>query len=387
MGEQIPETSQEEPKEEPRGSADVEEEVVGDVAPASWRGEPPRIRVRTVQWPLRHVLDMMSSGDLDLEPEYQRFFSWGPIERSRLIESILLGIPLPAFYLNEDLDGRMQVVDGAKRLRAIHMFVAEGDALSGLEYLWRLEGMKFEQLEPALRRRFLQTPILLNVIEPQTPDHVKFDVFKRLNTGNSSLSAQEIRNAMSRSRSRLLLAGLVQLPSFRAATDGAFAHERRMADLEVALRFCAFRSLRALEDYCQFASLDLFLLDFSRRVDGVHSSMPAVPEAELQRLATDFDRAMQSAFQVFGPYAFRKYPVGAKKRGPINRALFESWAVALAEHEPGRIAPHAQSILGAARQRMGDPDYNAAISSNTGQYAKVLLRFRAAQEIVRRFLP
>ncbi|HZF50465.1 MAG TPA: DUF262 domain-containing protein [Polyangiaceae bacterium] len=384
MSDETPEQGHEEPKEEffENDATDVEVEDVGELPAEAKPWDPNKIRISTKPFSLRQVVDMIEDGDIDLAPDFQRFFVWKPVQRSRLIESILLGIPLPAFYFNQDFSGAMQVVDGVQRLTTIRHFASKGEALSDLEYLKSLEGQTFAALDVSLRRRFQQTQIFVNVIEPQTPDEVKFDVFKRINTGGSPLTAQEIRHCMSRGRARDLLKRLTALSSFHQATDNAFRHERRMSDREVALRFCAFRCLASVEDYREFTSLDSFLLDFIRRVDGAHLSKPAIPDDALDRLTADFDRAMLNAITVFGNAAFRKYPTWAKRRGPINRALFESWAVALADYEPDLLALHKKSIAAAARKRMTDYDYISAISQGTGDYSKVKLRFSVAREIL-----
>lgn len=384
MAEEQTQESHEEPQEEffENNATDVEVEDVGDLATGAKPWDPAKIRINTKPFSLRQVVDMIDDGDIDLAPDFQRLYVWKPVQRARLIESVLLGIPLPAFYFNQDFQGAMQVVDGVQRLTTIHRFVNGGEALSNLEYLKQLEGQGYKQLDVALRRRFQQTQIFVNVIEPQTPDDVKFDVFRRINTGGSPLTAQEIRHCMARKRSRDMMKTLTQLPVFHQATDGAFRHERRMADREVVLRFCAFRSLSDIEEYRDFNSLDSFLLDFTRRIDGAHVNRPGLSDADLARLSADFERAMGTAIAVFGNAAFRKYPTWAKRRGPINRALFESWASALADYEPSQLEPHKAAILKAVRKRMEAYDYNAAISQGTGDFAKVKLRFAVAREIL-----
>lgn len=376
---------QDEPREEffDNVGTDVELEEVGESSTDTKPWDPNKIRISTKPFSLRQVVDMIADGDIDLAPDFQRLFVWKPAQRSRLIESVLLGIPLPAFYFNQDHAGAMQVVDGVQRLTTIYRFATGKEPLEDLEYLKHMEGQKFSELDVALRRRFQQTQIFVNVIEPQTPDDVKFDVFRRINTGGSPLTAQEIRHCMSRSRSRQLLKNLTAQPSFHAATDHAFKNERRMADREVALRFCAFRSLADIEDYREFNSLDSFLLDFARRVDGIHQTKPSLSDGDIDRLSADFDRAMRTAIVVFGNAAFRKYPSWAKRRGPINRALFESWSVALADYSPEEIEPHKHAILAAAREVMGEYEYNAAISQGTGDQSKVRLRFEVARRILR----
>lgn len=370
-------------------ATDVEAEDIGEPPMPTKPWDPGKIRITTKTYSMRQIVDMVNDKELDLAPDFQRMYVWKPIQRSRLIESILLGIPLPAFYFNQDQDGILQVVDGVQRLTTVHGFTAGGEALTGLEYLKDLEGCTFGDLgtkHSALKRRLQQTQIFANVIEPQTPDEVKFDVFKRINTGGSPLTNQEIRHCMSRTPSRDLLKELTSLESFHEATTGAFKNERRMADREVALRFCAFRTPSSIEQYVKANSLDSFLLEFIRRVDGRSTSSPPLSREERQHLITDFDRAMRGASAVFGKYAFRKYPNWAKARGPMNRALFESWAVALADHEPEELIPHKTKIANEARKAFDDRAYFTAITQGTGDAAKVKLRFLTARSILKKVL-
>jgi hypothetical protein len=277
------------------------------------------------------------------------------------------------------------VVDGVQRLTTLHRFAKGLEPLADLDYLKELGGRTFDALDTAFRRRFQQTQLSIHVLEPQTPDELKFDVFRRINTGGSPLTVQEIRHCMGRSGSRELLKRLTALPSFADATGGAFRNERRMTDREVALRFCAFRL--AFDEYRNFPSLDEFLLDFTRRLDGVHPQKPALSDVELEQLVADFDRAMRSAKAVFGASAFRRYPPSATRPGPLNRALFESWAVALADHEPEALAPRSAELAAAARALMEDGAYSDAVSVSTGDALRVALRFTRAREILQRETP
>src|SRR5690606_4815101 len=118
------------------------------------------------------------------------------------IESILLGIPLPTFYFNENEKGDMQVVDGVQRLTTIYDFVrGNAFALGDVDYLKDLRGKTFDEIGSAFRRRMNNTQFVVHVIDPQAPYRVKFDIFRRINTGGSPLSSQEIRHCMSRARS------------------------------------------------------------------------------------------------------------------------------------------------------------------------------------------
>jgi hypothetical protein len=166
--------------------------------------DPESIRVDTKPFNISLVYDMINDGDINLSPDFQRQFVWTDIgARSRLIESIMLRIPLPVFYLAQDHAGRLQVVDGLQRLTVIKQFLDNELRLRDLEYLKNEEGKIFRHEEPSrcidqrFRKRIMQTQIIVNIIDPQTPSDVKFDIFKRINQGGRPLNAQEIRNCMS----------------------------------------------------------------------------------------------------------------------------------------------------------------------------------------------
>jgi len=129
--------------------------------------DPEKIRVATKSFSLRNVLDTIDSQDLELAPDFQRNRVWKPRQKSRLIESLLLQIPLPAFYFAEDADGLLRVVDGLQRLSTIHAFVRTRDfVLRDLEYLAGEEGKRFDQLSPALQRRlFVTGQVLLSPVD------------------------------------------------------------------------------------------------------------------------------------------------------------------------------------------------------------------------------
>lgn len=204
--------------------------------------DPKLIRVDPKVFSVRQVVDMIDEEELDLAPDFQRRRVWRSRQKSLLIESLLLRIPLPVFYFSADSEGKLQVVDGVQRLSAIYEFVKGKMPLSHLEYLGdELGGMTFDQLRGSIwYRRILNTQILANVIDPQTPDAVKFDIFRRINTGGSPLNAQEIRHCMSSPRSRDFLRSLCDTRSFVEAVGPKIVNHVRMVDRELALRYVSF---------------------------------------------------------------------------------------------------------------------------------------------------
>lgn len=353
------------------------EEDVDALITEPW--DPDLIRVNSKSFALRNVLDMIRDEELDLAPDFQRQQVWKAYQKSRLIESILLQIPLPSFYFTEETDGVMRVVDGLQRLSTIEQFcrVDEGGfRLNGLEYLHDVEGLRFGELAPSWQRRLRNTQLFVHVIDPQTPDPVKFDIFKRINTGGSPLNAQEIRHCMSGRAARAFLKASVALPEFQRATGGALQNHIRMVDREVALRFYAFYMLVDVEEYRDSVTMDAFLTEATRVIDGLS-------DAERETLIAAFKMAMSNAYKLFGEHAFRKWPLDDERRSPINRALFESWAVALASFTWSQLKPHADKIVRRARELMTkDRGYVAAISVSTGDPNRVELRFNRAREIL-----
>ncbi len=342
--------------------------------------DPDQIRVSTKHYSIRQVIDMIADNDIDLTPDFQRKFVWKKKQRSGLIESLLLGIPLPSFYFNEDNEGKLQVVDGVQRLNTIFNFMSyQNERLRFMTYLDDLKGLCFDELPPVFRRRLKNSQIVAHVIDPQTPYRVKFDIFRRINTGGTPLSAQEIRHCMSGKTSRRFLTELASEPAFVEATGGVLVEHPRMADREVILRFIAFRMF-ALDDYAKHDGFDEFLsevsIELDRRDDGIH-----------EKLRADFNCGMINCRQVFGEYAFRKWPADIETKNPINRGLFESWGTVLADYDSTSVLRAAEVIRTRARKMMADDaEFINSISSSTGTVRNVQTRFERVRGLVREAL-
>ncbi len=360
--------------DEPMG---VEVETDDDAVDLDRPWRPESIRVTTSNFSVRNVLDMIDDKELELAPGFQRNRVWSRTTRSRLIESILLKIPLPAFYFAQDNDGTMKVVDGLQRLSTVHSFAREGDfVLRGLEYLSSEEGKSFDELPALWQRRFHQTQLIAHVIDPQTPPQVKYDIFKRINTGGTPLNTQEIRHALSGQRSRDFLRQCAESPEFINAVGERFRNHIRMADREMVLRFCAFRMLGP-EKYQR--AMDPFLDSANSQLDDPRQ----VSDYDLDRLAKDFITAMELGHEIFGPNAFRKPPVDGWYRSPVNRALFESWSVTLAEAANERLDIDYEHVVSSLNSLMTkDYTYIDSITTSTGAPRKVRYRFARAREVL-----
>ncbi|WP_277984589.1 DUF262 domain-containing protein [Sphingomonas faeni] len=324
-------------------------------------------------------------GEIELAPDFQRRARiWDVVRKSKLIESILLRIPLPVFYVAADDAENWRVVDGLQRLTTIYDFIhtetEHSFSLRGLEYLQAYEGATFDQLPRSIKRRIDETELNINVIESGTPDEVMFNVFKRINTGGITLNGQEIRHALNPGPAREFLATLAGCPEFKAATDGSVS-DQRMGARELALRFSAF----ILIPYQQYSegNLDGFLNEAMKRLNHLSSS-------ELDALYERFKISMVRARALFNNDAFRKRFSPNAGRTPINRALFEAWSVPLSgmsKDDFSRLEINSELLNSIFQKALNTNQFFlSSISISTGSRARVIERFSTIEKIIKEVL-
>ena len=338
---------------------------------------PEKIRVRTISVLVDQLVSRVDHQELELAPDFQRQEGiWRPPQKGRLIESLLLRIPIPVFYVAADEDETWLVVDGLQRTSTIHGFVAGKFALKGLEYLTRFEQHRYEDLPRRMQRRINETQLIVNVIEPGTPAEVMFNIFRRINTGGAPLTGQEIRNALHRGVVHTCLKTLAASKEFQAAT-GESISPRRMADRECVLRFLAFH-MEPWESYAD-NDLDAFLGEAMEKINRMSA-------CRREKLATDFRRAMFAARQIFEDDAFRKRYRAEDKRKPVSKALFEAWGVGLARRTDRELAHLVQgkAMLRERAQNLlnEDREFADAISYSTGTPSRIRKRFRAVDQLI-----
>ncbi|MGC2744330.1 MAG: DUF262 domain-containing protein, partial [Candidatus Angelobacter sp.] len=300
------------------GGTGLEEEDTGGGFEITEPFDPARIRVDTKPMVISLLMDRIRNKEIDLTPGFQRKGGiWSTKAKSQLIESLLIRIPLPAFYMDGSDESKWLVVDGLQRLSTLKSFVIDKSLLlSGLEFLRECEGKKFDQLPRNLQRRILETQVTVFLIQENTPPEVKFNIFKRINTGGLPLSSQEIRHALNQGRASSLLQDLAESAEFRTATNEGIRDDR-MGDRECVLRLLAF--MRTSYREYKSKNLDAFL-------NQCMIELNKFPDSDMQDLDRRFRRAMVDCYRLFGDRAFRKQNRENARRSPINRALFEVWA-------------------------------------------------------------
>ena len=319
--------------------------------------------------------------EIDLAPDFQRARGiWNDERKSRLIESLLLRIPLPVFYVAADEKENWSVVDGLQRTSTINDFVTGQFPLKKLEYLTKFDGLVFENLPRTMQRRIRETQLVVNVIEPGTPEEVMFNIFHRINTGGMTLNGQEIRHALHPGPVRGYLQELASTEEFLSAT-GWSIKTHRMADRECVLRFLAFY-IQPWERYSA-NDLDGYLVVAMKKVNAMGSDKRA-------DLLEEFKKAMRAAFDVFGRHAFRKQYRLRDRRRPVSKALFEAWSVGFARRSDEEIGVLAEKRKAVIREFISlmknDWEFEAAISASTGSPTRVRKRFQAIDELIGRCL-
>lgn len=188
---------------------------------------------------LKRKFDRKDKG-IVLDSSFQRDEVWKLLQKSELIESVLMGLPLPIFYFNEDKKGRLVVVDGRQRLTAIFEFIDGKYKLGELKIMSKFSRKKFGDLDEIDKQRIEDYQLYAHLIQPPTPDRIKFDIFDRVNRGGTQLNKQEMRNALYQGQSTLMLNRLKDLPEFKKATEYSFDRDTRMKNRYILLRFLAF---------------------------------------------------------------------------------------------------------------------------------------------------
>lgn len=342
--------------------------------------DPKKVDVSITTPNLSALITRLEHEEIDLLPDFQRSGDlWTKQAQSRLIESILIRLPIPAFYFDAIDDDKWQVVDGLQRLSAINNFVLKKTLkLTNLEFLTEYEGYSYDDLPRPLTRRIEEFQTSVYLIKPGTPLEMKYSLFNRINTGGLKLTPQEIRHAMSQSAN----SGAASKFLSRIVNNDIFIKvvgrkNNRMVQQELVLRHMAF-VIFGLEEYR--SSLPRFL-------DTAMIKLSEMTDPNLRELEGRFLVSMEIADELFGEDAFRKSLVGGKKL--VNKPLFEALSVSLA-----RLSSDDQELLlinknqlqDKFRNLLMDDGFNETISRSTSSTTHVTNRFERIEGFIHDFI-
>lgn len=309
---------------------------------------------------VRAISDDIKAGRISLTIEYQRKYVWDLGKASRLIESLLLNVPIPVCYFAEDSNGVFEVIDGLQRLSTIKQFLDGEVTLTGLSVLTELEGKVFAELAPRDQRRLEGRTIRCIVITEDSHPDIKFDVFERLNTGAASLTAQELRNSVYRGSLNDALKTLAKKAYF---TPLMGVHgNKRMDYEEIILRYLA---LVTGESYKP--PLRQFLNEYMRS-----NQTSTLSRAEVDR----FEDVCRTVSEVLGESPFRL----AGSKTPVNKAFFDAVMVPIAFADRDQVRAKAREVRQFVEGLSDDDDFRASIGRATADRTRMVSRVNTVSD-------
>lgn len=324
-----------------------------------------RAEIRSDGYPVSigEWLSLYEKNELDIHPEFQRFYRWSPKQKSRLIESIFLGIPIPPIFVAQREDGVWDVVDGLQRLSTIFQFVGilrdedgkliEPLVLEPTKYLPSLGGYAWDNpenpessLSTAQRLLIKRSKIDASIILKESDEKAKYELFQRLNTGGSPLSDQEVRNSILVMINRDLYRWMKDLasdPNFQDTTALTDRGIEEKYDMELVLRFLVLRTMTE-DKLSEIGDMGDFLTD------------KAIDLAENEDFDTvEEEKAFRTTFailqQQLGSDCFRRYDWEKKKfLGGFSVSAFEAVALGIGynyvtlQHKPRNLVEKVKSL-------------------------------------------
>ena len=296
------------------------------------------------------VVRMITDKDLVLDPDYQRNYVWDNKKASKLIESIILNVPIPVIYVSEEQDCSWSVIDGLQRLNSLKRFFDGKYKLSGLEVLYELNKCDIKTL-PSKALRMLKNGLLrIVMVTADSNNDIKYDIFMRLNTGAVHLNEQELRNCLYRGRFNTFLQEEARNPRWLAMLGLEEPH-KRMTDRELMLRFLALsvnwdRGLNQVTGYK--GNMKSFLNAFMKQYQN--------DSANLNYFKTLCQETISKVFAVYGVDAFRRINEDGTVT-PINRAIMDAVMIS--------AIPYTEEALEAKKDRIKEALFYNLNENNT----------------------
>jgi Protein of unknown function DUF262 len=345
-----------------------------------WEEKQKELVTSVVDYNLSSLSDLVKSGSIDLSPKYQRRYRWDNNRKSKLIESLLMNVPVPPIFLNEDAYGQYSVIDGKQRLTAISEFMSNRLTLAGLEIFSDINGRRFSDLPSKFQTVIKTRPTLRAIIVlRQSDEDVKFEVFQRLNTGGVAANSQEIRNSTYPGRFNDLILKLSERSEFHnllgIKDKSKSAIYMEMRDVEFVLRYFTFRknwnnfSGRGIKD-----SMDRFMTSNQNPSDD-----------SLLEMEKSFLDTLKCVKAAFGNEAFRRFLVEKRTwRKQVIAALFDAQMFACDGRidQIASIKKNSSKIIASLEKAFEDPTFDESISGATNNIGKFRFRIEKIKKIL-----
>lgn len=354
---------------------DIEEEDI-DIPP----GEVKKIFTDQGDPEIDGLYQRWQRGKFDIQPNFQRYFVWDISKSSRLIESALLDIPLPVVYLTEEADGKIYVIYGQQRLTSFFSFIdgrfpdGKGKVfkLTGLRVLRDYQNKKFSELPEDIQDKIRYCKIRTITFKKESNPNLKFEIFERLNTGSVPLNTQELRNCIYRGKFNELIKSLAADKDFLELLN-LKQPDRRMKDIELVLRFCAFYH----NTHINYKSpVKNFLNNEMIRFQNIS-------DKDAEQIRNAFKNSISIIKSLLGDKAFKRFYIGNDnskdgywEKQRFNTSLYDILMDSFAREDKNNVFQNLDSIREALINLMtSDPEFIDAIEIGTSEERKVTRRF------------
>lgn len=341
------------------------------------------IKIDRVQFSIFELKRRYDRGNICLDPDFQRNEVWNTRQKSELIESVVMGIPLPLIYLAETMEGKLIIVDGRQRLTTFFRYMNNEFALSGLKIMTELNSCRFRDLEKDEKKRRYAAEIedfqlVIQIIKYPTPDRVRFDIFDRVNRGGTPLNNQEMRNALYQGAATKLLNQLATSSEFKDATGHSIS-ALHMKDKYIILRALSFYLWRKNLLTKKSGETVVYRSDIEEFLGYAMEYLNWIDDEECQRLKNLFKKVMRTCYVKLGEDAFR-IPTDSGRRRPVSMTLFESLFYFMALMEESEWEYSSEIEKRAVSELLEDSIFLNALTYNVDSAVHVQERFEAAEQ-------
>ena len=329
--------------------------------------------------PIESLYLKYKRGDLILDPIFQRRPVWDLARCSKLIESVVLEVPLPVFYLAESKDGTEEVIDGQQRFRAFFNYIDNIYKLKGLKALPDLNGNQFSELGKETKKLIENYPVRTVTFKKESDENLRFEIFERLNTGAMPLNEQELRNCIYRGKYNDLLIDLARDPDYMYLM-GLKAQEKRMKDVEYVLRFAAFYHSNYLNykpSMARFLNEDMKLYQ-------------NIADKDIANLRKVFKQSIAITRSLLANKAFHRFYRGDEKNKDgywepkrFNASLYDVLTWGFTRYDKNLLMGNLDAIREAWIALMtSDEEFIESIERSTSSLKSITYRFDAWRKIL-----
>ena len=342
--------------------------------------DPSSLKAEVKNSTVGALVDMLKNGLIDLNPEFQRNGNlWNEDRKSQLIESILLGLPLPSFYFYVDeKQKKWVVIDGLQRLCSLNSFMVEGTlCLQGLEFLDQEKyGKKFVNFDYFDQLAMKMHPVTLNVLSGSTSAEARYIIFQRVNSKGTQLTATEMRNALFQGPATSLMKKMIDNTAFKYLVSSQIS-VLRMKDREYVSRFLLFY----LNDYNEYdGQLDKAI---NLTLDYINKNFD---DNKLKAVYDCFSKSVSYCYHLLGINAFRKPNVdNNNRRNAVSLAVFEMLLVSISKTSKEDIECLLQNkncFRCYYEEMFKDPLLQRYLTGGTGKAAAISYRFMKMREVI-----